>query len=136
MTGLQIQRAMRAIRQAGATDVTLCNRDKPCQKRRQSQDKTHPEEALGGVEDLHGNAERGVLGVRPALHALGGVHDECALDRRQADDDGFLHGVLADSAQSVDAQAERCELGFLIVALACYRDEAFYKELTGSMSPK
>ena len=62
MSGLQIQRAMRAVRQAGATDVTLRNRDKPFQKRRQSQDKTHPEEALGGIEDLHGNAERGVLG--------------------------------------------------------------------------
>ena len=72
----------------------------------------------------------------PAQALDSAVHDECALDRRQADDDGFLHGVLADSAQSVDAQAERCELGFLIVALAWYRDEAFYKELTGSMSPK
>ena len=74
---------------------------------------TYPEVAFGSVEDLNGDAESGVLGVSPPLHALCRMRDKRALDRRKANHNGFLDGVLPDGAQRVHTEAEGRKLALL-----------------------
>ena len=75
--------------------------------------KAYPEVALGSIKHFGGNTEGGVFGVCPALHALGRVRDERALDGRQADDNRLLDGVLSHLAKRVDTQPEGCEVALL-----------------------
>ena len=75
---------------------------------------TYPEVALGSVENLNGDTESGVLRVGPPLHALCRMRDERTLDRRKADYNGLLDGVVPNGTQRVHAEAEGRELALLL----------------------